>query len=255
MNIRGFYNIHTLARQGERGRPAGGVSCLIKPGLAQFRIMLQDEDRLVIKTNCCYIITAYYKPECTAVDIIDSLSQAINVVPAQEKLVLSGDFNCPIDKPTRKTNEVLTFLEGEGIRLINEKSMPTYICYNGTSAIDLTFVRGIIARNHRQLWKSEGELWRKHLPIYTELEQNVKEVVQAGAIRRRLETSILEDTKDHQEEIVKLIGEAKLDKAMEEIASIMKKATGRLKMKKRNNTGLTLSVTKKGRLHLKVLAQ
>ena len=138
------------------------------------------------------------------------------MVPAQEKLVLSGDFNCPIDKPSRKTNEVITFLEGEGIRLVNEKSMPTYVCCNGTGAIDLTLARGFIARNQRQLWKLEGALWRKHLPTYTELEQQkVKEVVQAGAIRRRLETSLLEDTKDHQEEIVKLIGEAKLDKAME----------------------------------------
>ena len=59
VNIRVFYNIHTLARQGERGRPAGGVSCLIKPGLAPIRIILKDEDRLVIKTNCCFTITAY----------------------------------------------------------------------------------------------------------------------------------------------------------------------------------------------------
>jgi hypothetical protein len=44
VNVLGFYNIHTLARQGERGRPVGGVSCLIKPGLAPFRIMLNDED-------------------------------------------------------------------------------------------------------------------------------------------------------------------------------------------------------------------
>jgi methionyl-tRNA synthetase len=74
---------------------------------------------------------------------------------------------------------------------------------------------------------------RKHLPIYTELEQqNVKEVVQAGAISRRLESSVLEDATDHQEEIIKLIEEVKLDEAMEEITSIMKKATSRLKMKK-----------------------
>ena len=72
--------------------------------------------------------------------------------------------------------KVLTFLEGEGFKLINDKSMPTYIFNNGTSAIDLTFARRIIARNQRQLWKSDGALLRKHLPIYTELEQqNVKE--------------------------------------------------------------------------------
>jgi hypothetical protein len=61
-----------------------------------------------------------------AVDIIDSLSQAMKVVPAQEKVLISGDFNCPINKPTRKTNEVLTFFEGEGLKLINDKSMPTH---------------------------------------------------------------------------------------------------------------------------------
>ena len=65
--------------------------------------------------------------------------------------------------------KVLTFLEGEGFKLINDKSMPTYIFNNGTSAIDLTFARRIIARNQRQLWKSDGALLRKHLPIYTEL--------------------------------------------------------------------------------------
>jgi hypothetical protein len=42
----------------------------------------------------------------------------------------------------------------------------------------------------------------------------------------------MQRTINYQEEIVKLIEESKLDEAMEEITSIMKKAVSRLKMKK-----------------------
>jgi hypothetical protein len=60
----------------------------------------------------------------------------------------------------------------------------------------------------------------------------VKEVVQAVAISQRLKTSFLGDAKNYREEIVKLIEESKLDEAIEEITSIMKKATSQLKTKK-----------------------
>ena len=85
VNIRGFYNIHSLARQGEGGRPVEGLECLMKPHMTPFRVVAKDEDILIVQTDYCFVITVYFSPECTTVDIIDNLAKAFHMVPPKEK--------------------------------------------------------------------------------------------------------------------------------------------------------------------------
>ena len=49
--VNSLYNIHASARQGERGRPIGGLACLLKYNMAPFRMVMKDENRLVIQTE------------------------------------------------------------------------------------------------------------------------------------------------------------------------------------------------------------
>jgi hypothetical protein len=72
-------------------------------------------------------------------------------------MILCGYFNCPIDKETRKTKEVLSFLQEEGLKLISDKDSRTYICHNGMSTIDLVFTKGFTAVVQNQSWKQEKQ--------------------------------------------------------------------------------------------------
>lgn len=127
INVRGFYNIHAFAKQDVRGRPSGGVTCLIKPGLTPFEVLLRDDDQLVVKTKIGIFICAYYRPDCSPIDVVDGLQQAITVVPNKERVILAGDLNCPIDKTNRKADIVLSYIKEEGLTLVNDNKVQTYI--------------------------------------------------------------------------------------------------------------------------------
>jgi exonuclease III len=115
ISIQNFYNFHVYAKQTrERGRPSGGITCLIKPHLAPFEVPLKEENLITVQTRIDAIIAAYFNPDRTAVDIVDSLSNAISAPKREQKIILAGDFNCTTDKRRGKTDEVLEFLHMEG---------------------------------------------------------------------------------------------------------------------------------------------
>jgi hypothetical protein len=108
--------------------------------MALYKVRLKDENNLAIQTKECAVIIAYFQPEHTASNIIDSLAEALRTAATNERIILCKDFNCSIDKETR-TKEVLSILQEEGLKLINNKDFPdTYILYNGMSTIDLVFM-------------------------------------------------------------------------------------------------------------------
>jgi hypothetical protein len=138
ISIPNFYNFHVYAKQTrERGRPAGGITCLIKPHLAPFEVILREGDLITVQTRIGAIITPYFNPDRPVVDIVDSLSKAINALQRKQKIILAGDFNCTIDKRRGKTDEVLEFLHMEGLVLRNQRNKWTYIAPNGGSTLDL----------------------------------------------------------------------------------------------------------------------
>ena len=86
---------------------------------APLKLLLEDEDTIVIKTRLTTVIEAYYNLDHTAVDIIESLGNAMKVI--QQKENITGDFNCPIDKMGRKAEEVINYLREEGLTLLNSQ--------------------------------------------------------------------------------------------------------------------------------------
>ena len=54
-------------------------------------------------------------------------------------VILAGDLNCRIDIRQPKAEQVIRFIEGEGLTLANKAEEKTYVCHNGSSTIDLVF--------------------------------------------------------------------------------------------------------------------
>ena len=167
----------------------------------------------------------HFQPDCAATDIIESLSQALHLATAQDRVILSGDFNCPIDKSTRKTNEVISFLQEEGMILVNSSEMPTHISHNGGSAIDLIFVRSFCVKGQRQLWNTEEAIIRKHLPIETRLEiEDIARTSKTTPTLRKVDVSVIEENMQQRSRIKELIEESNLDEAMDTLGELMQNA-------------------------------
>ncbi|KAJ4427938.1 hypothetical protein ANN_23948 [Periplaneta americana] len=163
----GFYCINNMAKQGDRGRPRGGTSILMKPKLSPFKITHKSDFVLMVKANLCTAICVYFPPDMKQEDIIAEIGAALTKVPNSEPLILAGDLNTRIDSQSNKTSAVLDYLREEGLSVVNKASDKTYYCYNGSSTIDLLFV------NDRLSATSQNILYniviRKHLPVETTL--------------------------------------------------------------------------------------
>ncbi|KAJ4425968.1 hypothetical protein ANN_27594 [Periplaneta americana] len=161
-----FYAIHVLAEQSPLGRPKGGITCLIHPKLSPFQMIHKTDHVLAIRTKTCCIIGVYFQPELRQDHIVDELSNALLKVTRNEMLILAEDLNCRIDRPDLKTTTIISFLESEGLTLINNKDTKTYIGPNGSSTIDLVFgnMKGATLDCQRVL---ENIITRKHLPVET----------------------------------------------------------------------------------------
>jgi hypothetical protein len=55
----------------------------------------------------------------------------------------------------------------EALHVINNTNLTTYVCHNGSSAIDLVFsnLKGINTNHQKAVWDTSNSPIRKHLPI------------------------------------------------------------------------------------------
>ncbi|KAJ4425430.1 hypothetical protein ANN_28045 [Periplaneta americana] len=198
-----FYSINSLATQGVHGRMKGGLTLLLKARLSPFNIMLKTDNNLTVKTNLCVIICAHFQLDYRQEDIIDELTTALNSIQRKAPVILAGDLNCRIDAEHHKSKAVISFLEEEGLMLINKKEAKTYIGFNGCSTIDLVFSNQEASRQQ----VLESVVARKHLPMDTTIyvtnapakkQERVK-------IRRELDLTAIEktDTKEISDTIQK----------------------------------------------------
>lgn len=221
--VKGFYNIHAFARKGHRGRPSGGVACLINSKLTPFQILLNEEDQLVIKTRIGTLVCVYYRPECSAIDVIDGIQRAIDVIEPNERVLIGGDLNCPVDKENRKSEIVIDYLMGEGLTLVNDRKVLTYICHNGGSAIDLAFVRGFEIVEHGLQINNEAALIRKHVPVTITIRVTTpsRKQLKEQKKQRKLNPQLLQRNIDKIPCLLQSISEGNLDEAMEGITGFI----------------------------------
>lgn len=90
INIEGHYHVHIFATLELRGRPAGGVTCLLKATMSLFKVIINSDNLIMVKAALGTIIGAYFRPECSAVDIIENLGQALNNAPRTDRIILAG---------------------------------------------------------------------------------------------------------------------------------------------------------------------
>jgi hypothetical protein len=138
IDLPGYYAAHSYAVQKQEGRPSGGVSCLYKPNIGQKISTKKEESIVIVTTDIVTIIGIYIKPQTTVEDTIETIMN-IGQIDPQETTILAADLNCRIDKPNINSKMVLSLMEEEGFKLINNKELITYVTCNGRSVIDLVF--------------------------------------------------------------------------------------------------------------------
>lgn len=104
------------------------------------------------------VIHSFYFPPNTSFDSI--LDHILPLLENETPTLLVGDFNCRLDQERGTLlTETLEFL---GFTLLNDPTIPTYICHNGSSTIDLAFSRDCGLSSFEV---SNKCTWRKHQPI------------------------------------------------------------------------------------------
>ncbi|KAJ4444760.1 hypothetical protein ANN_06557 [Periplaneta americana] len=204
-NAKGFYTINALATQGQRGRPVSGITCLIKPELAPFKIERKSPEMLIIRTRLCTIIGVYLHPNYKEEEIIDIISGGLAQSQQQELVIIAGDMNCRIDVRDHKAETVLQFLEEEGLTLINKASEKTY--KGDTRSAQNSSKKTHACRN--DIYTSKG---KPNCP------RNPK-------ISRKLDTQMIEQSHTQIKEAEQEIQTGHIDRAVNKLEHIITNAT------------------------------
>jgi hypothetical protein len=144
LELRRFYSSHVLAQRAHtRGRPAGGLSVFASPALGGIQPIYRTPRVLLVYTSSplLNVLIGYFPPEYNIDDLISELSTALSMRKMCTHTIIAGDLNCRIDQHPRsqRTNSLINALAHEGFWLVTEASIPTYLCHNGSSTIDLFF--------------------------------------------------------------------------------------------------------------------
>ena len=131
-----FYDTHLKATHGERGRPTGGVSILIRPEQTPIKTTRQLEHTILMETKTCTIIAAYFQPNKMAINIMDKISQMIIQSNQNKPIIIAGDVNCRLDIQTYKSKIIMEKLQEDGFALLNNPMVPRYLSHNRKSTID-----------------------------------------------------------------------------------------------------------------------
>lgn len=221
-----FYCINLLAKQGERGRPMGGITALIKPELTPITTTIKQEHTLLTETKHITIISAYFQPNKTAIDIMDEIGQLIAQSKHDKPLIIAGDLNCRIDIQNYKAKIIGEKLQEEGFILLNNPNIPTYISYNGKSTIDIAFIRGPIRGNITPIWTANHTPLRKHIPqeINIQGEWRKTQEKQEQALSRIIDIGNVEEKTEEIKQIETLIDNAQLEEATQALGELLRQA-------------------------------
>jgi exonuclease III len=110
-SISNFYAVHTFAKNGEKGRPKGGITCLMKPKLSPFSILYRTDNIMAIKIKLCTLIAAYFQPDFGEDKVIAEIMDTLSTIPSRKSVLMAGDFNCRIDTKNHKSNVVIEVIE------------------------------------------------------------------------------------------------------------------------------------------------
>jgi hypothetical protein len=133
-----FYAVHSLAK-GEKGRPKGGITCLMKPKLSPFSILYRTDIIMAIKTKLCTLIAAYFQPDFGEDMIIAEIMDTLSTIPSRKPVLMAGDFHCRIDTKNHKSN-VTEVIAREGLTLIQKKKRHTLVSTEAAQSISSSVI-------------------------------------------------------------------------------------------------------------------
>uniref|UniRef100_A0A8D8ZCB9 Endonuclease/exonuclease/phosphatase domain-containing protein n=1 Tax=Cacopsylla melanoneura TaxID=428564 RepID=A0A8D8ZCB9_9HEMI len=142
--LQNYYNLSVLAEKQDRGRPVGGLTILAKPNL-NLQPVNQDMNRIQCKCRFGNIIGYYFNPDTHIEDIIQQLTEDLQTLDSQTSII-AGDFNCRVDIRNPRGDMLVQFMSSKYFRLLNDTSKQTYYCHNGSSCIDLIFVKSNVTK-------------------------------------------------------------------------------------------------------------
>ena len=237
LDIPKYYSRHALATPKARGRPEGGVSCIYKNTIGKVEKIITEENLVILKTPKLTIIGIYISPANKTDDATEQVAKAIAHTRNDENVILAGDLNCRIDKQNSKTDLIMEQLQAEGYCLINKKEKVTYIAPNGTSTIDLIFVRGkdILPTEHHVAGCHKTATLRKHLPVYMNFQMkrsSTQRLTETHPSSRKLDISILKADKERLDTAHRLIEANETEPALNIINKCIRKALTHQKPRK-----------------------
>lgn len=163
--LQGYYATYSPAIQGELGRPIGGIALYSKPYL-EIEPVCISENKVQAKSIFGTIIGYYFNPSHSLADIIAEITE--DLLQSSETCIIGGDFNCRIDRDDPRGKLLTEFMTSQSFRLLTDSSQPTYRTHNGSSCIDLLFVR----TNKQKVLKSYKVVLdpiRKHQRVVTSI--------------------------------------------------------------------------------------
>ncbi|KAJ9577008.1 hypothetical protein L9F63_006445 [Diploptera punctata] len=228
-SLQGYYTYETLATKGNMGRPSGGITCLIKPLLSPAQLIHSTPNVIVINANNLVIIGAYFQPERTAQEIIETLGEAFQKIDKNKAVILAGDLNCRIDQHNHKSDTVINYLTNVGLCITNKPEDKTYIGHNGTSTIDLILHNALInTTNAKTMENTSITPIRKHIPVCIKMMwENVqkKTIKNLSKTKKRLDTNVLAEIADKtKNRAQKEIENGNINEAAQILENIVKKS-------------------------------
>jgi hypothetical protein len=79
---------------GDVGRPRGGVSILVAPTMPAPTLIDSGENYLVVRIDSVLLVAAYFSPAMDDLVFIEQLADIFSSLPADQHIILAGDFNC-----------------------------------------------------------------------------------------------------------------------------------------------------------------
>ncbi|KAL1446001.1 hypothetical protein WDU94_006622, partial [Cyamophila willieti] len=134
----GYYSIHQPATQGTLGRPVGGIALYTKPYINMNRVSI-NENKIIASSTFGQICYYYFNPRCEIEDIVHEITG--DIVDTEGTCLVMGDFNCRIDTENIKGQTLVEFMNSQNFSLVTDPNIKTYTAHNGSSCIDLIFLR------------------------------------------------------------------------------------------------------------------
>ena len=188
-DVEGFYAHHCLAIKPPHGRPYGGVSLLVGSALKIPRVVLSEDDTIVLISQSFTFIGMYSSGgRDSTEDLCEKIGRAMAQAPIDQPVLLAGDLNCRLDEHpfSTRTSALMSALEEHGLWLCSDPGTPTYYADScgpgtaprrpGSSTIDIFAFRGrpetVEFRGYPQTSSMMG--LRKHLPVVISIKSQVR---------------------------------------------------------------------------------